>query len=247
MNKSRCLIIEDEPHSKERLQLLLEKYHPDTISIDGWAKSYEEAVDLLRPATVDLVFFDIQMQDYNAFDILSELQEVNFDVIFTTAHEGYALKAFRVNAIDYLLKPIDREELERALKRHFNRKEGSQVSMSQKWKKEMVLNKRLEIPTPKGLEFVPIQDIIRCEADGNYTKVFLRDKSKIMVAKTLKEFEKALEKHHFLRPHQSHLVNIEDVKSYHKGKGGFLILSDHTEIEVASRRKEEVLRILKSE
>lgn len=247
MNKSRCLIIEDEPHSKERLQLLLEKYHSEIITIDGWAKSYDEAAELLKASSVDLVFFDIQIQGYNAFDILAELKEVNFDIIFTTAHEAYALKAFRINAIDYLLKPIDRKELEQALKRHFNRKQEPQIPTSQKWKTEITQNKRIEIPTTKGLEFVPIQDIIRCEADGNYTKIYLRDKSKILVAKTLKEFERVLEKHHFLRPHQSHLVNMEDVKSYHKGKGGFLILSDQTEIEVASRRKEEVLRILKSE
>lgn len=245
--KSHCLIIEDEPQSKERLELLLAKYHQDTITVKGWAKNYEEAISFLSKSSFDLVFFDIQIQGYNAFDILSELDIINFDIIFTTAYDVYAVKAFRINAIDYLLKPISKDELGESIAKHLKRKQKiSPLTQHPKTANELNFNNRIEIPTAKGFDFIPIKEIIRCEADGNYTIVFLRNKSKMTVSKTLKEFEKVLEKHHFIRPHHSHLVNIEDIQAYHKGKGGVLILSDHTEIEVASRRKEEVLRILKS-
>ncbi|MBW3469488.1 LytR/AlgR family response regulator transcription factor [Arthrospiribacter ruber] len=245
--KSNCLIIEDEPHCKERLQLLLEKNHSKDVEISGWAQGLDEAIALFKSGHFDLVFCDIDIKGRNAFEILSELQVEKFDIIFTTAHNSFASEAFRVNALDYLLKPISQEELKEAIDKHLDKKLKSQQNGQPQGAQELkILNKRIEIPTSKGLEFIPAKDIIRCEADGNYTVIYLKDKTKLTVSRTLKEFEKALEKHHFIRPHQSHLVNIKEVKAYHRGKGGTLILTDLTEVEVASRRKEEILRILKS-
>lgn len=246
----RSVLIEDEPSSAERLQLLLQKNHSDEIQILKWLKNAEEAADYLKSNLVDLVFFDVEIGQISAFELLGNLGPVNFKIIFTTAHQEYAIQAIRHSALDYLLKPIDREELKQAVEKAVRIEEKSgpndQIQTLLHYLKIQKSPARIGLPTVFGTEYVDVDEIIRCKADVNYTHVFLKDSRKITLAKTLKEIEGLLVQHGFFRAHNSHLVNLKEVRFYNKGKGGFLVLKDGSEVEVASRRKEELLRVLEA-
>lgn len=247
--KSRCLIVEDEKHCADRLTILINRHHADEIEIMSWENNIDDALLSIRQQKPDLVFLDIQLHQTDAFSLLKKIPEIDFNIIFTTAHREYAIDAIKFSALDYLLKPIDKDELKAAIQKHFTN------AADNTYKKSLELlfehlgentqRKKIGIPTLAGIEFVYIHDIIRCQSDINYTHIFLKDKRKLTVAKTLKEFEEMLTKHNFFRIHNSHLVNLEEVKIYHKGKGGYLILNDNSEVEVASRRKEDLLQLLR--
>jgi two-component system LytT family response regulator len=247
--KYKYLIVEDEPDSAERLRLLLGKIHPEEFEFGGWAKDKYEAIRLIELQLPDLVFLDVQLRNAKSFEVLEELEELDFEIIFTTGHPEFAIEAIRVEALDYLLKPIDRDDLKNAIDRFLERKRASIYSPISK---EIVFGElrngkqKIGIPTTTGIEFLAVSEIIRCQADGNYSLIFMRDKSKILVSKTLKDFELSLGPHGFFRIHNSHLVNLSEVRSYQRGKGGYLVLNDHTELEVASRRKMELLERLKN-
>ncbi|SEG35317.1 LytR/AlgR family response regulator transcription factor [Algoriphagus boritolerans] len=243
-----CVIVEDEPHSAERLLILLGKNHSRQITVDKWLKTPDEVLEYLGKNTPDLVFFDVEIKDQTAFELMSQLPKIDFKVIFTTAHQEYALKAIKVSALDYLLKPIDQTELAEAIQKVEKSLSGSDsirqmMDLILDLKKDKVPPK-IGLPTLFGQEYVTPEEIIRCQADVNYTHIFLKDGRKLTVAKTLKEYESILAVHGFFRVHNSHLVNLREVKFYNKGKGGFLILKDGAEVEVASRRKEALLRVL---
>lgn len=243
-----CAIVEDEPSSAERLTRLLEKNHSSEIQIRKWLKTAGEATDFLKSQPVDLVFFDVEIGQVSAFEILEKLGSVGFKIIFTTAHQGYALKAIKHSALDYLLKPIDAEELKEAvdkvLRIEGKDRSNTQIQVLVDFLKTQKSPSRIALPTLLGTEYVSVDEIIRCKADVNYTHVFLKNSRKITLAKTLKDIEGLLVQHGFFRTHNSHLVNLSEVRFYNKGKGGFLILKDGSEVEVASRRKEELLRAL---
>lgn len=244
----RCVIVEDEPQSAERLRILLERDHSNHILVDKWLKTPAEVLEYLSKNTPDLVFFDVEIQNQTAFELMSQLSKIDFKVIFTTAHQEYALKAIKVSALDYLLKPIDETELTEAIEKITKSLQKSDsvqkiLDLVLELKKER-LPPKIGLPTLFGQEYVTPEEIIRCQADVNYTHIFLRDGRKLTVAKTLKEYELILLDHGFFRVHNSHLVNLREVKFYNKGKGGFLILKDGSEIEVASRRKEALLKAL---
>jgi two-component system LytT family response regulator len=243
-----CVIVEDEPQSAERLLILLKKNHFHQITVEKWLKTPEEALEYLSAETPDLVFFDVEIRDQTAFELMRQLPRIDFKVIFTTAHQEYALKAIKVSALDYLLKPIDQSELAEAIQKVERSRVGSDsvkqiLNLIADLKKE-TLPPKIGLPTLFGQEYVTPEEIIRCQADVNYTHIFLRDGRKLTVAKTLKEYESILTVHGFFRVHNSHLINLREVKFYNKGKGGFLILKDGSEVEVASRRKEALLRAL---
>jgi two-component system LytT family response regulator len=248
--KAKCLIVEDEKHCTDRLTFLINRYHHDQIEILSWENDLDDALRAVQQHKPDLVFLDIQIHESDVFSMLKEIPNIDFNIIFTTAHREYALDAIKFSALDYLLKPIDKDELSLALQKHFR------YSSSNDYQKSLELlfehlgesshRKKIGIPTLAGIEFVNIHDIIRCQSDINYTHIFLKDKRKLTVAKTLKEFENMLTRHNFFRVHNSHLINLEEVKIYHKGKGGYLILNDNSEIEVATRRKEDLLSLLKT-
>ncbi|PZV79631.1 LytTR family two component transcriptional regulator [Algoriphagus aquaeductus] len=244
----RSVIIEDEKNSAERLRLLLERDHFAEVEVLAWLKTMDEAVTFLTGHEVDLVFLDVEIQDRTAFELLEKLPKIDFKIIFTTAHQEYALKAIKVSALDYLLKPIDAEELAEALgkvgKKSVQDEKKAILSLLQDWNPLRKLPEKLALPSVNGIEYVPISELIRCQADVNYTHFFLKDGRKITVAKTLKEFENQLRDHDFFRVHNSHLINLREVRFYHKGKGGTLQLQDGSEIEVASRRKEELMEAL---
>lgn len=249
MRMINAIIVDDEQHCVNRLSGLLGQHCPSSVNILDSFNTVEDAVSgslLLQP---DLVFLDMQIHDKTGFDLLREVNDISFDVIFTTAYEKYAVQAFKFSAIDYLLKPIDADDLKQAVTKLEQRLSKNEMSrkidaLFNNMKNTQSATKRIGIPTINGITYVAVGDIIRCHSDINYTTFYLKDNKKITVAKTLKEFEEMLSDYNFYRVHNSHLVNLAFVKNYHKGKGGYLIMTDNTEIEVSTRRKDELLKKL---
>jgi two-component system LytT family response regulator len=243
----RTIIIDDEAHCIDRLSLLLNNFDQEILLMEKFqdAEAGKNGILKLRP---DLVFLDVQLNNRTGFDILKEIQEINFDVIFTTAFEKFAVQAFKFSAIDFLLKPIVEDDLRLAVDKLLEKK-----SLTDKVKTFETLfhnlqgkGKRIAVHTVTGFNYINAEDIIRCESDVNYTTLFLKDKAQLTVAKTLKEFEELLSDHGFYRVHNSHLINTLYIKSFNKGKGGFVTLLDNKQIEVSSRRKEGFLEYLKA-
>jgi two-component system, LytTR family, response regulator len=241
----KAIIIDDEQHCTDRLTSLLKNHHADTINLVASTASVKEGIKAIKEQQPDLIFLDVQINDRTGFDLLREYGKINFKIIFTTAYDRFAIQAIKFSAIGYLLKPIDEDDLKEALDKI---KETSieqtnlmatviENNMQQPQKK-----KRLTIPSGNELLFLNIEEIIRCHSDVNYTTIFKTDKQKIVVAKTLKEFEELLLDQDFFRVHNSDLINLSYIKSYNKGKGGSVILTDGTELEVSTRRKEDFLK-----
>jgi two-component system LytT family response regulator len=247
----RSIIIDDEQHCIDRLQQLLNRYHADDVDIIGTYLDATAGEEAIRQKHPDLVFLDIHIGRTTGFDILRCFESPSFSVIFTTAYDKYAVEAFRFSAIDYLLKPIDADHLAGSLARMEKKMAAGDMSrkldvLSHNLQTLQGPSRRICIPVLNGLEFIQVGDIIRCQADVNYTTLFLKDRKKLTVAKTLGEFEHLLENSNFFRVHNSHLVNLAYIKSYQKGKGGLLTLSDLSQVEVSTRRKEEFLQRLAS-
>ncbi|WP_276165880.1 LytR/AlgR family response regulator transcription factor [Zobellia alginiliquefaciens] len=243
-----AIIVDDEKHCQDRLLLLLNAF--DTVLVLNVASSYEEGLAAIKKYSPHVVFLDVQLHDRTGFELLQAVPDINFEVIFTTGYDTYALEAFKFSALDYLLKPIAEEDLHTALE-----KLTKKVSLQEISKKMEVLFHNLEgqkasdfqkiaVPTVDGLSMIAIYDIVRCQSDVNYTHLYLKGDRKLTVAKTLKYFEALLEKHHFYRAHQSHLINLTCVDKYVKGKGGYALMNDGSHIEVAVRRKEDFLKKL---
>jgi two-component system LytT family response regulator len=244
----RAIIIDDEVHCINRLAELLKEYCEENICVVGCFQTVEEGITGILKLQPDLVFLDVQINDKTGFDILKELHEINFEIIFTTAYEKYAVQAFKFSAIDYLLKPVDPDDLVPAVNKVNKKISGSEISQKIDTLfhnlKNSQASQKISIPTLDGLIFLDINDIIRCQSQINYSIIFLKDKQKITVAKTLKEFEELLSNFNFYRVHNSHLINLAYIKKYNKGKGGTISMSDHSEVEVSFRRKEGLLKKL---
>ncbi len=242
----KTLIIDDEQHCIDRIVELLSGYKE--YRIIGMVQTIEEAVDATRKLQPDLVFLDIHIQQESAFDYLRKIENKDFDIIFTTAHDNYAIQAFKFSAFDYLLKPISKEDFNKTILRY--EKESSKAHIDNKMEvllhnlQEKGASKKISIPTLDGFIYLKIKDIIRCQADSNYTHVFLQNDNKITIARTLKSFEELLEEFNFYRIHNSHLINLDYVIKYTKGKGGYVTLTDKSTIEVSVRRRDEFLKRL---
>lgn len=244
----RVLIIEDEVHQQELLCNYLKDY-PEFQVVDI-ASNIADGRMLVDKHAPDLVFLDVMLPPHTSFDLLNSLPNIRFEIIFTTSFEEYAVRAFRLSAIDYLLKPVDKDELALALEK-FRQKKS--VNESTVHIKNLLANlnaphpsqTKVAVPTLTGFIFMPVKDIIRCEADNTYTTFFTVDKQKIIVSKTLKECEQILVDFRFFRVHNSHLINIEHVTEYIKGEGGIIKMADGSHIDVSRRRKDEFLRQLK--
>lgn len=242
----RAIIIDDEQHCIDRLSRLLKEHAQEDVLLMDTLSSYEEGLNGIARLRPELVFLDVQLKDRTSFELLQELPVIDFEVIFTTAYEKFAMQAFRFSAADFLLKPVQADELSAALQ-----KLNSRISLQEKARKFETLfvnlkeqGKRIAIPTVAGFTYVNTSDIIRCESDVNYTHIFLKDLTRLTVAKTLKEFEEMLSDFGFFRVHNSHLINTTCIKSYNKGKGGYVTLTDNKQIEVSTRRKDEFLKSL---
>ena len=244
----KAIIIDDEQHCIDRIDHLLKAYEKNFETV-GTYSTVEAGIEGIKKLKPDVLFLDVQIHDKTGFDVLKAFSTYPFEVVFTTAFESYAVQAFKFSAIDYLLKPIDKEDFDEAMhkvKEKLRTKDFSE-------KVEHLLNnvnkedskKKIGIPTFDGLVFLKVSDIIRCESDVNYTTIFTVDSKKITVSKTLKYFENLLKDCHFFRIHNSHLINLQYIKKYTKGKGGYVTLTDNTTLEVSTRRKEEFLNAIK--
>ena len=243
----KAIIIDDEQDCCEVLETLLTRYCPD-VTITHVCTSAAEGLEILKTNATDIVFLDIQMPHMNGFELLEKLHHFQFAVIFTTSYDQYAIKAIRYSALDYLLKPVDKEELQSAIRRA-----GERLILPTAQQLEILVEKinrpsqpvnRIALPTMEGLHVIPVDSIISCASNSNYTNLSLKDKSKLVVSRTLKEIEEMLEGHNFLRVHHSYLVNLNEIRKYAKGEGGVLTMSDGSSIDVSRSKKENLLKEL---
>lgn len=242
----KAVIIEDEERSRMVLQNLLQNYCPD-VEVSAMADSVTTGVEAILKHHPDIVFLDVQINGGTGFDVLDRLKGESPSVIFTTAYDQYALKAFKFSAIDYLLKPIDIEELKAAV-----RKASTTTSHDEdKYKIQNLLSNLknpnedpvLLVSTLEAVEFIRIKDIIRCEASGAYTQLYLRDRKPVMVSKIIKDFEFLLQDYGFYRVHQSHIINLKEVQKFVKSEN-FLVMRDGAQIQLARSRKDEFFNML---
>lgn len=243
--KLNAIIVEDEATSREILRNYLKKYCPN-VHILGEAANVDEALVLIRSHELDLVFLDVEMPYGNAFDLLDKVGDINFETVFVTAYNHYAMDALNAHASYYLMKPISIDELIKAVDyvTEIRTKEDAlqdQVLVP----KTNAVNGKITIPTQDGFEVINTADILYCKADDNYTEIFLNTNKKKLVSKTLKYFEDALNDASFARVHKSYLVNVNEIVKYVKGKGGSVVLSNGKEIMVSSAKKAELLSYFK--
>lgn len=236
----RALIIDDVANARQLLRADLETYCPE-IEVIGEADGVVEGAKQIRSLEPELIFLDVQMPDGSGFDLLDIIGDVSFHIIFTTASDAHAIKALRLSAIDYLLKPINAEELQAAVQKAIDAPHpvvGVQVlkeNLKDEQSGHIVLN------TLDKIHMESIQDIVSCEASGNYTIIHLHDGRDLLVTKTLKDFDQMLRHHGFLRVHQSHLANFAHVRTFVKTDGGYLHMKNDTEIPVSSRKRSQVV------
>jgi len=238
------LIIDDNPNAQEFLEELLKIYCKD-LQLLGKANNIVEGEKLIKTLQPELVFLDVEMPQGTGFELLQKLGNTNFKVIFTTAHEKYALKAIKYSALDYLLKPIDANELVEAVNKA---KEEKLTEVSQLQIKTLLKNldappahtQKIILRDKYGMQITAIQDIIHLEADNNYTKFFIQNQAPILVSKSLKEYEQLLPKEQFFRCHKSHLVNLEHLLRYDKKDDDILIMKNGNKVPI-SRRKLDIL------
>jgi two-component system LytT family response regulator len=247
---SRLVIIDDEKKARDSVRSLLDLLHLD-VEVVGEAESVADGLQLISKTLPEILLLDVKLTDGTGFDLLEKLEPPYPIIIFITAFEHYALKAFRFSAIDYLLKPVDPDSLADAISRAKDRLMASEmetkikslvVNLSSHTKE----NKRIVLKTAEQIHVVRIKDIIRLESDKNYTTFFLDGNVSILVSKTLKEYDDLLTEYGFLRVHQSHLVNVECIDKFDKREGGYLILRNKASVPVSTRKKEELIKLLET-
>jgi two-component system LytT family response regulator len=239
-----AMIVDDEPYSCESLATLLERYCPDVKLLDI-CYSGADALKAIKEQAPTLLFLDIEMPGMNGFEMLQRLPSINFSVIFTTSYDQYAIEAIKFSALDYLLKPVDREELQAAVQKALQNPKQSlpqQIEiLLQKLDHPAIPVNKIAIPTMEGLQMLFVESIISCSSDSNYTVLYLKHKQKITASRTLKEIEEMLEDYSFLRVHHSYVINLNEIERYVKGDGGYLIMSDGSNIDVSRSRKEMLI------
>ncbi len=239
----RAIVVDDIEKFRGNLIQDLNDYCPN-VEVVGTADGVVSAAKEIKTLKPDVVFLDIQINQGTAFDLLEILGEVDFKIIFTTASDEFAIKAFKLSAIDYLLKPIDIDELKAAVSKLKVDNVDDYELLQSNIKEEDKSNKRLALHSQDKIEIVEIGNIIRCESNMNYTQFFFKDGSKMLVTKTLKEFDKMLSGFGFYRVHQSHLINIDHLKEYIKIDGGYLKMLDGSSVPISTRKKSAVLKLL---
>lgn len=237
----KSIIIDDELKGRETLRTMVTSYC-EGIEVVATCQNVNEAIEAINTLKPDVVFLDVQMQGETGFDLLSKLDNINFEVIFTTAHSEYALRALKCSAIDYLLKPIDISDLQKAVAKVDKKRVANFAErvrqLLQNLKDTTSENYKLAIPTAEGLIFIRAKDILYCKASGNYTEIYMIDGKKHLVSRQLKEYEGILDHRDFFRIHHSFLINLNRIKSYVRGEGGYVIMSDDSTIDVSRRKKE---------
>lgn len=246
----KAVIIEDEKKSRLALIALLERYCPNVILL-GEADGMRTGISLIRSTKPDVIFLDIQMPDGSGFRLLEEVRDIELEIIFTTAFDQYAIKAIKYSALDYLLKPIIPQELIDAVKKVEDKKIARNANTNQNIdvlldniKSKSAEKQRIILTTAEKIHVININDILRCESDNYYTNFFFMDGTRLLISKTLKENENLLHEHNFVRPHKSHLINTKYIKGFLKNDGGYIVMTDGSEIPVSRRRKEEIMEII---
>lgn len=247
MEKLKVILVDDELPSLENLQQKIIEFCPD-LEIVAATQKPESAIQLIKQHHPDLVFLDIEMPRMNGFKMLEEIPEKDFEVVFTTAYNFYAIDAVRISAFDYLVKPISVNDLQNTVARLL--KKTGQPTMQkldilpQNISPSQLQTDKITISTNDGVEFYEIKSIIRIESSSNYSKVFFMDGKSILVTKLLKDFEETLLPYRFFRIHNSHLINLNYIKKYIRGDGGQVILENNEIIDVSRRKKEEFLKLI---
>lgn len=247
----KVAILDDELHCVESLVLHLHSLFPE-INVIYKTTNPVEALERLQSIDIDLLFLDIEMPTMNGFEFLNSFLEVNFDVIFTTAYSQYAVKAFKAQAINYLLKPLDEEELREALLTYISNKEESKrtpenlEALLSSFVKDKSSKDKIAIPVSDGIEFINVEDIIYCQSQSNYTTIHLQNKKKLMFSKTLKDTQAILDKYGYLRIHQSFLINPSHLIKYIRNDGGSVIMSDDTQIPISGSKRKTIMAYLES-
>ena len=242
--KTTAVIIDDEEGARESLANILKSYVP-AVEILGKAASAAEGFELINKVEPQLVFLDVEMPNENAFDLIDKFDSVNFEIIFVTAYDHYAIQAIKSSALDYLLKPVDIDDLKSAVA-----KLDHKISQPQKDEQFDLLlasvnsdrpHKKIAVPETDGLIFIDVDEIIRCESDGNYTKIYLKNEKRIVSSKTLGDYDGILKNNDFFRTHRSHLINLNEIHKFVKGDGGYILMSDKSEVEISRRKKQDFL------
>lgn len=249
--KLKAIIIEDEFNARQALKNMLEFYHPE-IELIGESTNVKESVALLQKASPDLLFMDVRLPDGESFEIFNSLKARAFQIVFITAHDEYALKAIKLSALDYLLKPIKPKDLKQAVEKAMKSLEDeelmkikidtcvSNINSPDRKPRKIIIN------TTEKMHVLDTYDVVRCQARENYTNIYLKDRECIVAAKTLKELEEMLSPFGFYRIHYSHLVNMQYVKAFDKRSGGHVQLSDKEKVPVSSRRRDGFLKALRN-
>ncbi|MEO8148123.1 MAG: LytTR family DNA-binding domain-containing protein [Bacteroidia bacterium] len=249
MNYNAIVVDNELPHIRH-LKNLLTEYFPH-YNLIAECKSVPEGVSAITQLKPDLVFLDIEMHPHTGFDLLKELKEQSFEVIFTTSHNEYAIQAIKFSALDYLLKPFDEEDLREALikfesKKHKDDSRRQYENLLTNLQQQHHQQQRITLASSNGMEFYKIEEIIRCESDNVYTTFYLTNNRKVLVSKPIRDWEELLEPFYFCRVHNQHLINLAHIKKYIKGEGGIAIMSDNKEVDISRRKKEAFINKLGS-
>jgi len=244
--KLNSIIVEDEETSRDILKNYLKKYCPN-VNVIGEASNINEGLELIRNNELDVVFLDVEMPYGNAFDLLDKVGDRDFETVFVTAYNNYAIEALNAHASYYLMKPIAIDDLIKAVDYIMEIKTKEEALQDQVLVPKTINNAmgKITIPQQNGFEVISTSDILFCKADDNYTEIYLNTNTKKVVSKTLKYFEQALQDSNFARVHKSYLVNVNEVVKYLKGKGGSVILSNGKEVMVSPSRKSKLLSYFK--
>lgn len=246
------ILIEDDVNIRTGLAILLKQIAPD-LEIVGQAGTVQEGLFLIEKHQPNVLFLDIQLTDGSSFDILDQLMQkhnkISAQIVFITAYQEYAIKAFKFSALDYLIKPIDPEDLQNAITKiravQRTQVQYGQIDLLLEHFNKNNLPKKIVLSTAEGTHLIHLQDIIRCESMDNYTKFYLKSEKPILISKTLKEYDELLKDSGFERIHQSHLINLNYLKSYIKADGGYVIMTDNSELPVSQRKRERLQALLK--
>lgn len=243
----KTIIVEDEYRLREALSIMLEMVAGDTVQIIGYAESVQEAKKIIERLQPDLVFMDIMLKDGTGFDVLQQISFDSFNLIFTTAYQEHAVDAFKYSAVDYLLKPIDPQELKMAIDRIAVLKQRvlQKEQISELRNNLSKTPDRIVLPTQEAMYVVKLDQIIRCETSGSYTTFFLTDARKIMVSKPLKNYEDILLAPEFFRVHQSHLINVNAILSY--SREGMIYMNDKSVVPISRGKKEQFFKLMKDQ
>lgn len=241
-----AIIIDDEQQCIDTLQLMIEKKFSHLVSITATATQATQGLQFIKQQPPQLLFVDVEMPEMTGIELLQQLPNINFSIIFTTAHQHYAVQAIKLNALDYLTKPISLYDLETAINKCINKQQQNNTQLIENLLQQMKTpsSKKIAIPFGNTTQFVLINEIVRIEAESNYCTVHFINRSKQLVSKTLKDLEEHLLHHNFIRVHQSHLVNTEHIIGYKNQDSGYLILHNNELVEISRRKKQEVLQQL---